>query len=97
VNYWLHPEAAQEHKNQVAYYEQIQAGLGKRYHTAFIDCLSRIQANPTSFRIVVSPDIRRTMFKVFQFDVIYRQVEGVVQILAIAHHRRQPAYWQGRA
>jgi len=28
VSYWLHPEAAEEHKSQVAHYEEIQAGLG---------------------------------------------------------------------
>jgi hypothetical protein len=65
VKYWLHPDAAQEHKQQVAYY-------------------------------VLEPDIRRTMFKVFHFDIVYREVGGIVQVLAIAHHRRQPGYWLAR-
>jgi plasmid stabilization system protein ParE len=96
VSYWLHPEAAQEHKKQVAHYEEIQAGLGARYHAEFLSTLERVCASPDRFRIVLSPDIRRAIFKVFHFDVIYREVDGVVQVLAIAHHRRQPAYWAGR-
>ena len=32
MRYWLHPEPAEEHKKQVAHYEGIQAGLGRRYH-----------------------------------------------------------------
>ena len=60
MKYWLHPEAAEEHKKQVA------------------------------------PDIRRAMFKVFHFDLIYREVDGLVQVLAVAHHRRQPGYWVAR-
>ena len=96
MSYWLHPEAAQEHKKQVAYYQEIQAGLGARYHAEFLSTLERVCASPNRFRIVLSPDIRRAIFKVFHFDVIYREVDGVVQVLAIAHQRRQPAYWAGR-
>jgi len=97
VSYWLHPQAAEEHKKQVAHYEAIQAGLGKRYHTEFQSVLASVCAAPTRFRMVAAPDIRRAMFKVFHFDLVYREVDGVVQVLAIAHHRRQPGYWADRA
>jgi len=96
VNYWLHPEAAEEHKKQVAHYEEIQAGLGRRYHAEFQDVVTTVIASPTRSRIVLAPDIRRAMFKVFHFDLIYREVDGEVQVLAIAHHRRQPGYWVAR-
>jgi len=36
------------------------------------------------------------MFKIFHFDLVYREVDGAVQVLAIAHHRRQPGYWVAR-
>ena len=97
MSYWLHPQAAEEHKKQVAHYEEIQAGLGKRYHTEFQSVLTSVCASPERFRIVAAPDIRRAMFKVFHFDLVYREVAGVVQVLAIAHHRRQPGYWVDRA
>lgn len=94
--YWLHPEAAEEHKNQVAHYEEIQAGLGRRYHTEFRNTLELVCASPNRSRVVLAPDIRRAMFKVFHFDLVYREVDGLVQVLAIAHHRRQPGYWVAR-
>jgi hypothetical protein len=53
-------------------------------------------ASPDRSRIVLAPDIRRAMFKVFHFDLVYREVDGLVQVLAIAHHRRQPGYWVAR-
>ena len=96
MKYWLHPEAAEEHKKQVAHYEEIQAGLGRRYHTEFQNVLATVCASPNRSRIVVAPDIRRAMFKVFHFDLIYREVDGLVQVLAVAHHRRQPGYWAAR-
>ena len=96
MSYWLHPEAAEEHKKQVAYYEETQAGLGRRYHTEFQIVLASVSASPDRSRIVLAPDIRRAMFKVFHFDLVYRDVDGFVQVLAIAHHRRQPGYWVAR-
>ena len=33
---WLHPEAALEHEEQVAYYEARAVGLGRRYHAALL-------------------------------------------------------------
>jgi hypothetical protein len=74
VKYWLHPEAADEHKKQVAHYEEIQAGLGRRYHTEFQNIVATVCASPTRSRIVLAPDIRRAMFKVFHFDIVYREV-----------------------
>lgn len=53
MNFWLHPEAAEEHKKQVAYYEEIEAGLGRRYHAEFLDVVSRTCAAPARCRIVL--------------------------------------------
>ena len=96
MSYWLHPEAAEEHKKQVAHYESIQAGLGRRYHSEFQNVLALVCASPDRSRIVLAPNIRRAMFKVFHFDLVYREADGLVQVLAIAHHRRQPGYWVAR-
>ena len=96
MSYSLHPEAAEEHTKQVAHYEQIQRGLGRRYHSEFQNLVAWVCATPDRFRIVLAPDIRRAMFRVFHFDLVYRVVDGQVQVLAIAHHRRQPGYWKTR-
>ena len=96
MKYWLHPAAAAEHTKQVVHYEEIQAGLGRRYHAEFLKVLEVVCASPTQSRVVLAPDIRRAMFKIFHFDIIYRDVDGSVQVLAVSHHRRQPGYWTSR-
>lgn len=48
-------------------------------------------------KIVRSPDIRKISLQGFKFWVIYREVDDVVQVLAVAHHRRYPDYWMPRA
>lgn len=96
MKYRLHPEAAQEHRQQVAYYENAQRGLGARYHAAFQSAVARACEMPQRPRVLYPPDIRGIGFKVFQFSLIYRVAAGEVQILAVAHHRRRPGYWRSR-
>ena len=87
MSYWLRPQAAEEHKKQVAHYEAIQAGLGKRYHTEFQVYWLQSVRHRRVFRMVAAPDIRRAMFKVFHFDLVYREVDGWFrswQLLTIA-------------
>jgi predicted XRE-type DNA-binding protein len=76
VSYWIHPDALAEHGKQVAHYEGIQAGLGKRYHAEFREVLAVVVAAPERSRVVAGQDIRRAMFKVFHFDLVYRYGDG---------------------
>ena len=96
MTYRLHPEAGAEHKKQVTYYEDVQGGLGRRYHAEFQAVLLLIHSAPQRYRIVHPPDIRSLSFEVFRFSVIYREFSGDIQVLAIAHHRRHPGYWLDR-
>lgn len=94
--YALHPEAALEHERQIAYYQERQTGLGQRYHLAFRAAVARACAAPLRFKVVRQPEIRRVGLPGFPFSIIFRAVGEVVQVLAIAHHRRRPDYWAGR-
>jgi hypothetical protein len=96
VNYALHPEAALEHEEQVAYYEARAGGLGRRYHAAFRSALLRVCEAPQRFRTIQAPGIRRVSLRGFPFSVIFREVEGAVQVLAIAPHRKRPGFWTSR-
>ena len=97
MNCALHPEAALEHEDQVAYYEAQSPGLGQRYHAAFLSTVRRICDAPHRFKAIGTGGIRRVSMRAFPFAVIFREIEGVVQILAIAPHRKRPGYWASRA
>ncbi len=96
MNYRLHPDAALEHEEQIAYYEERQAGLGRRNHLAMLRAIDRAGKAPRRFKIVRSPNLRKVYLRGFPFAVIYRELDSVLQVLAIAHHRRAPNYWVGR-
>jgi plasmid stabilization system protein ParE len=97
VNYLLHPEAALEHEEQVAYYEERRRGLGQRYHSAMLRAIGKACRSAHRFRIVRSPNLRKISLQGFPLAIIYREVEGTIQVLAVAHYRRDPNYWSRRA
>ena len=93
MTYRLHPDAAPEHEEQVAYYEERRAGLGRRYHLAMLRAIALAAGNPRRFKVIRLPNLRKVSLRGFPFAVIYREVDSIVQVLAIAHHRRAPNYW----
>ncbi|MDR3416225.1 MAG: type II toxin-antitoxin system RelE/ParE family toxin [Nevskia sp.] len=94
--YRFHLEAEAEHYEAVAFYQSQRAGLGEGYLVEFEQVMACVVQAPQAFRVERKPDIRRAHLKRFPHTVIYRELEGAVQILAIAHKRRRPGYWSGR-
>lgn len=39
---------------------------------------------------------RRYILHRFPYNIIYREAEGGIQIVAVAHHKRRPRYWYSR-
>jgi hypothetical protein len=74
VNYRLHPEAALEHEEQVAYYEERRRGLGQRYHAAMLRAVGKACRAPHIFRVVGAPDLRRVSLLGFPLAIIFREV-----------------------
>ena len=96
MNYEFHPAAEAEHLEIVAYYESRQAGLGATYLADFETAITGICRYPKRFRVERKPDIRRGKMVKFPFTILFREISGTIQILAVAHLRRRPSYWLGR-
>jgi toxin ParE1/3/4 len=96
VKYFFHPDVAAEHLAEVAFYESRRKGLGSRYLASFNAAMERVCRDPKQFRIECEPDFRRIPLRGFPFAIIYRDVGGQIQILAVAHQRRRPGYWTTR-
>lgn len=87
--------ARREFLSEVAYYNGEEPGLGIRFAAAVEEATTRAVAFPLSGS-PASKSTRRVFVKNFPFAVVYRpDAEGIV-IFAIAHHSRQPEYWQSR-
>jgi len=96
MSYVFHPAAEAEHLESVAYFESKRSGLGASYLGEFEKVLGQVCGSPRRYPIEREPDVRRIRMKRFPYTVLYREVSGTVQVLAVAHHRRRPLYWLGR-
>lgn len=97
MNYRFHRAARAEHLDEVAFYESRLPGLGAEYLAEFEALMSRICAAPDFYPRIGDADLRKAGLKRFPFHVIYRAEPTQIVVLAVAHQRRRPAYWVGRA
>ena len=96
MNYFFSEAARSEHLEHVAWYEERQRGLGARYLAAFDIAMGRVCMDPTRFPVEAPPGIRRIRVSGFPIHILYREIGGEVEVLALAHHKRQPGYWTRR-
>ena len=96
MSYYFHPGAEAEYFEAIAFFEFRQRGLGASYLAEFEGLMANVVHSPHHYRIERKPNIRGVSLRRFPFKVIFRDVEGVVQILAVSHKRRRPDYWLDR-
>lgn len=92
MNVEIVQEAKIELEEAIAYYEEIEQGLGFRFKEEARHSIRWIRDNPLMPR-VRTKGYRRVNLKVFPFYVAYFIHAGSIWILAIAHGRRRPEYW----
>ena len=65
----------------------------------FLDDLDRIidlvAESPNHFQ-VFDADLRRAVFRRFPFYLVFRADDQNVVVLAVAHGKRRPQFWQNR-
>jgi hypothetical protein len=92
--------AAAEAAGAAAWYESQRAGLGADFREDFRAGLAVLQEGV----VPGSPwpghlgerGVKRILLKRFPFSLVFVASAGSKVVLAVAHHRRRPAYWRGR-
>jgi hypothetical protein len=93
VSYVFHPAAEAEYLESVAYFESKRPGLGASYLVEFEKILVRVCKSPKRYPIERSPDVRRIRMDRFPYNVLYREISGAVQVLAV---EPDPEIWTER-
>jgi len=96
MNIEFHPEASLEFLAAADFYENEVPGLGE----GFISEVERITALIESHPAIGKPIdevFRRAVLVRFPFSVIYSAESNKLWVIAVAHQRRRPGYWHGRA
>jgi plasmid stabilization system protein ParE len=93
----FHPDAQHELADAAVWYEQRREGLGSELQRRVRDALKRIASNPAAWpRWPELPEVRVYPLSRFPFLLPYFLDEALLVILAVAHGRRRPGYWQNR-
>lgn len=97
MTYYFYPGAEAEHFETIAFFESRQPGLGASYLLEFEMVMAEVITHPQRYKVERKPNIRLAALKRFPFNIIFRNIDGKVQILAVSHKRRRPDYWLERA
>ena len=74
--------------------EEQRPGLGDEFSRAVRAAANPIASGPE--RWPTKQGLRRYVLRRFPYTIAYRFASGFVEILAVAHHRRDPASWTDR-
>ncbi len=89
------PEALREIDEAFEWYLERSVQAAESFVREVDGGLALVGASPTVWPIF-HRGTRRYVLRRFPYDIVYRDRAGGVQIVAIAHHKRRPGYWQRR-
>jgi plasmid stabilization system protein ParE len=89
------PGARRDFDESFDWYAERSAVAAERFSNAIDEALQRLAANPEWFAFF---DARHQECSVqrFPFRIVFRDEPGRVLIVAVAHAKRRPGYWQAR-
>ena len=91
----VHPEAVAEARAAAQWYRERSASAADAFLAELDRAVERIAENPGTYPHHVR-GTRRYLLQRFPFYLVYREVSGKLEIIAIAHGRRKPGYWKTR-
>jgi plasmid stabilization system protein ParE len=86
--------AKADFRDSVFWYEEQRPGLGDEFARAVRAAAHLIASGPE--RWPAKHGLRRYLLRRFPYTIVYRFASGSVEILAVAHQRRDPASWTDR-
>jgi plasmid stabilization system protein ParE len=87
--------AEAEADEAVAYFDEQRPGLGDRFEQELTDALEVLKQFPRSGKPLTTL-VRKLRLRTFRYNLVYVANDNEVVIVAVAHHRRHPDYWQSR-
>jgi plasmid stabilization system protein ParE len=95
MNVKLLTPAQDELDEAVAWYASQAPGLGDAFLAETLKTLELITQHPLAWHRL-SLQTRRCRLRRFPYSVVYIPMVDEILVIAIAHQRREPAYWLER-
>jgi plasmid stabilization system protein ParE len=91
------PEAEDELREAMRWYEARRSGLGLEFLGVIEDAMSRVTSTPLAWpEWQDAPRYRRMVLRRFPYLLFYEIRGDTVEFVAVAHARRRPGYWLSR-
>ena len=91
----FHPIASEEIVETTAYYEGEVPGLGSGF-IAEVERVVAVLRDQPNIGQSVGEELRRILLARFPYSLIYSIESEWIWVIAVAHYRRRPGYWQNR-
>jgi toxin ParE1/3/4 len=91
----LHPRAEEDAAAAYRWYLERNPMIAEIFFAELDAAMEHIARNPRRWPRL-RDSYRRYLLGRFPFSVVYRERPGHVEVVAIAHHRKRPAYWAQR-
>ncbi|NTV21927.1 MAG: type II toxin-antitoxin system RelE/ParE family toxin [Chlorobium limicola] len=89
------PEADEEFREAIRYYQKEAPGVGLKFLAEVRRGVTFITENPFA-AVAVGSGIRRKVLNHFPYSLLYAVESELVVIVAVAHQKRRPRYWRSR-
>jgi toxin ParE1/3/4 len=94
-NVEIHPAAVREARKAYRWYLRHSAVAASRFQAAFEAGIEQIVEWPEMWPAYLH-GTRFYLLRRFPYILVYRKLDEVVQIVAVAHGSRRPGYWRRR-
>jgi toxin ParE1/3/4 len=92
---YFHPAAATEVQAALVWYEDRSKTVAEQFLLELDRALAVILESPKSWEQVIR-SWRRYPLRRFPFLIYFRESDSGIEVVAVAHGRRRPGYWQDR-
>ena len=91
----FHPEALAEAEAAISWYQARSSHAAQLFVTELDKAIDAVAQSPSRWPVYDKASRRFPLRRVPYF-LIYREMEAMIEILAVAHGRRRPGYWRAR-
>lgn len=92
----IHPAAEADDEQAPAWYLERSPQAAKRFEMAFDEAVEDIRSHPALFPLC--DDLHRfVLLKRYPYSLIYKWDGVEARVIAVAHSKRRPDSWSGRA
>jgi len=91
----FHPGAMADYATAFDWYFDRSHLAAQGFDEELARAVEQIKGNPRRWS-ANQDGTRRFLLRHFPFSIIYRELQSVIEIVAVAHARRRPDYWRRR-